>query len=110
MLLRIVVNALAILAVFFLLWDVRGNDVILTALVMAVIVTLVNSFIRPVVLLLTLPVSVVTLGLFALLVNALLFWLAASLVHVNVGFGQAFIGYLLFVLVSFGLNQLSKDR
>ncbi|HEV3231841.1 MAG TPA: phage holin family protein [Candidatus Dormibacteraeota bacterium] len=110
MLLRVIVNAVALLAVFFLLWDVRGNDAIVAALVMAVVVTLINSFIRPVILLLTLPVSIFTLGLFALLVNALLFWLAAGLVHIHVGFGQAFVGYLLFVVVSFGLNQIAKEH
>ena len=56
MLVRILVNAVALLAVFFLLWGVHGNDAIVQALVMAVLVTLINSFVRPIILLLTLPV------------------------------------------------------
>jgi putative membrane protein len=111
MLVRIVVNALALLVVFFIFWGVPGtSDAVLKALVMATILTLINSFIRPIILLLTLPVSVLTLGVFALVVNALLFWLAASLVHFQMGFGHAFLGYLLFVVISFGLNRLIKER
>ena len=103
---RIGVNTLALLLVFFVVWDVHGNDVVVAALVMAVVLALVNAFIRPVVLLLTLPLSVVTLGLFALLVNAFLFYLVARLVQLHVGFGRAFLGYLLFVVISAGLGAI----
>jgi putative membrane protein len=106
MLVRLIVNTLALLVVFFLVWDVRGDNVLIVAVVMAVVLAVINAFIRPVILLLTLPVSVLTLGLFAILVNALLFFGAARLVHINVGFGRAFLGYLAFVLISAALGQL----
>ncbi|MHB8508054.1 MAG: phage holin family protein [Candidatus Dormibacteria bacterium] len=105
---RILLNTLALLLVFFVVWDVRGNDVVIAALVMALVLALVNTFIRPVVLLLTLPVSILTFGLFALLVNAAFFYMAARLVHVHVGFGRAFLGYILYVAVSAGLGMLSS--
>jgi putative membrane protein len=104
---RIAVNTLALLVVFFLIWGVHENNAIVAAIVMAVVLALVNSFIKPVILLLTLPISLLTLGLFAVVVNTLLFILAASLVHIHVGFGRGFLGWLVFVLVSAGLNSLT---
>src|ERR1041384_6893415 len=107
MLARLAVYTIALLAVFFLVWDVHGGqDVILTALVMAVLLAVINAFIRPIILLLTLPVSVVTLGLFALLVNAVLFYFAARVVHINVDFWRAALGYLLFVVATAAINRL----
>jgi putative membrane protein len=105
---RILANTMALLLVFFVVWDVRGNDVVIAALVMAIILALVNTYIRPVVLLLTLPVSLLTLGLFALLVNAAFFYFAARLVQLHVGFGRAFLGYLLYVVVSAALGMMTK--
>ena len=106
---RIIVNALALLVVFFLIWGVRGNDLIIAALVMAVILALVNAFIKPVVLLLTLPLSILTLGLFAVVINTVFFVVAANLVlaHQHIGFFRGFIGWLVFVIISAGLNALS---
>jgi len=107
MLVRLLVNTIALLVVFFVVWGVRGgNDVVITALVMAVILAVINAFIRPVLLLLTLPLSVLTLGLFALVLNALLFYIAARVVHVNVGFWQAFLGYIVFVVITAALNHV----
>jgi putative membrane protein len=112
MLVRLLVNALALLLVFFLVWGVHGgNDVIATALVLSVVLALINAFIRPVVILLTLPISIVTLGLFVLLVNALLFWFAVNLafspLHIHIDFWRAVLGYLVFVIVSGALNHLT---
>jgi putative membrane protein len=107
MLIRLLVNTIALLVVFVLVWDIHGgNDVLLTALVMAVVLAVINAFIRPVVLLLTLPISVITLGLFALLVNAVLFYFAAQLVHVHVDFWRAVLGYLAFVIITSAISHL----
>ena len=74
---------------------------------------LVNAVIRPVLVLLTLPVTVLTLGLFILVINALLFWFVGSILegfHVR-GFWGAFIGSLLFSVVSWLLSSLVlKDK
>ena len=67
------------------------------ALVAAAVLGALNMVVRPVLVLLTLPVTVVTLGLFLFIINALMFWAAASLVsglNVN-GFGAALLGSLI---------------
>jgi putative membrane protein len=104
---RLIINTLSLLLVFFLLWHVQGNDAIIAAVVMAVVLALVNAFIRPLVLLLTLPATILTFGLFALVVNALLFWLAAVMVNIHVDFWQAALGWLVFTIVSSALSHLA---
>jgi putative membrane protein len=102
--------ALNSFALFFVMKLVTGiridrfQDLLLATLVIG----LLNVFLRPVIMLLTLPVTLLTLGLFTFVVNALIFYLAAHLVpgfHVA-GFGAAFIAALLFSVVSFVLNML----
>jgi putative membrane protein len=84
-----------------------------TLLVGALVLGLLNAFLRPVLLLLTLPVNVLTLGLFTLVLNGLIFYLAAWLVegfHVT-GFWSSFVAALVFSIVSFLLNLLiHSDR
>ena len=82
----------------------RFQDLLLATLVIG----LLNVFLKPIIILLTLPVTIMTLGLFTFVINALIFYLAANLVpglHVT-GFGTAFIAALLFSLFSFVLNML----
>jgi putative membrane protein len=82
----------------------RFQDLLLATLVIG----LLNVFLKPIIVLLTLPVTVLTLGLFTFVINAVIFYLAALLVpgfHVA-GFGAAFIAALLFSLFSFTLNML----
>ena len=69
-----------------------------SALIAAAVVGLFYTLLRPLLVVLTLPVTVVTLGLFLLVINALLFWAAASLLdgfHVS-GFGAALLGSLIY--------------
>jgi putative membrane protein len=71
-----------------------------TALLAALVIGLFNTLVRPLLVLLTLPVTLLTLGLFLFVINALMFWAAASVLdgfHV-VGFGAALIGSLLYSL------------
>ena len=79
-----------------------------SALVAALIIGLVNALIRPLILLLTLPVNILTLGLFTLVVNALMFWLASSIAKGFdvANFKAAFLGALVFWLVSWIVNGL----
>ncbi|MCI4439749.1 putative membrane protein [Tibeticola sediminis] len=68
------------------------------ALVAAAVIGLLNTIVRPVLVLLTLPVTVVTLGLFLFVINALMFWLAGSILagfQVS-GFGAALLGSLIY--------------
>ncbi len=68
-----------------------------SAVMVALVLGLVNAFVRPLMVFLTLPVTILTFGLFLLVINAVMLWLAASIVPgVRVkGFGPAFLGALL---------------
>ena len=70
------------------------------ALIAALVLGLLNTIVRPLLVLLTLPVTVLTLGLFLFVINALMFWAAASLLAgFNVaGFAAALIGSLIYSL------------
>lgn len=76
---RWMVNAAALLGVAYLLpgFELEG---IWLAILAALVLGLVNALVRPLLVILTLPISVLTVGLFILVVNALMIWLAASLV------------------------------
>jgi putative membrane protein len=83
----------------------------LTALLIAaVVIGLINALVRPVLLVLTIPITVLTLGLFLLVMNALLFWLAAALVpgFTVAGFLWAFLGALVMAVVGFALSFVVK--
>jgi putative membrane protein len=78
------------------------------ALVGALVLGLANAFVRPVLVLLTLPVTVVTLGLFLLVVNALMLALAAAFVdgfEID-GFGAALVGAVLLSVMNFFIGVL----
>jgi putative membrane protein len=76
------------------------------ALVAAAVLGALNTVVRPVLVLLTLPVTLVTLGLFMFVINALMFWAAASLVSgLNVsGFGAALIGSLIYSVLQLAVD------
>ena len=77
------------------------------ALVAALVIGLLNAVVRPVLVVLTLPVTVVTLGLFLFIINALMFWTAAGLLngfYVN-GFAAALIGSLLYSLIGLVIDS-----
>lgn len=101
------INAVALLALPYLLSSITV-DSIPSALIAALLLGLVNTFIRPLLVLLTLPVTLVTLGLFIFVINALLFWLVGSFVqgfHVA-GFWSAFFGAILYSLISWALSAI----
>ena len=101
------INALALLALPYLVPSVQVDSFI-TALVAALILGFVNSLIRPLVVLLTLPVTVLTLGLFIFVINGLLFWFVASFVKgfSVAGFWSAFFGAIVYALVSWAASAL----
>ena len=81
------------------------------ALIAAAVIGLFNIFLRPLLVLLTLPVTVVTLGLFLFVINALLFWAAASILdgfHVA-GFWAALLGSLIYSLIMLVVNLAVKS-
>ena len=109
-LVRVAVNALAIMLAASILPGI-AVDGIVSALAAAVLLGLVNAFVRPVLLILTLPITLLTLGLFLFVLNGLCFWLVASVVkgfHVA-GFGSAMLGALVVSAVSWILTALISD-
>jgi putative membrane protein len=82
-----------------------------TAIIAALVLGLLNAFLRPLIIFLTLPVNILTLGLFTLLVNGFMFYLAAMLVRgfVIAGYWNAFLGALVFSVISFLLNLLIRS-
>lgn len=78
MLFRWIINAAALLLVAYLIPGFEVSGVVI-ALLAALILGLVNALVRPLLVILTLPLTVVTLGLFLLVINALMLWLASSM-------------------------------
>ena len=70
---RIVVNAIALLAVAYVVPGVHVTS-LTGALIAALVLGIVNAILRPVLFIITLPLQILTLGLFTLIINALLFW------------------------------------
>ncbi len=104
---RMGANAIAILLIAYLLPMVLHAEGALAALGAAFVLGLVNAVIRPIFILLTLPVTVFTLGIFLLVINGLLLWLVSGIVpgfHVN-GFFGAVAGSVLISLISWILTQ-----
>jgi putative membrane protein len=101
------VNALALMAVAYLLPGISVESFV-TALVAALVLGLVNTVIRPILVLLTLPVTVITLGLFILVINGLLFWLVGSFISgfVVAGFWWGVFGAIAYSVVSWALSAL----
>ncbi len=101
------INAAALFAVPYLMHSVDVTSVG-AALIAALILGLVNTLIRPLLLLLTLPVTVLTLGLFIFIVNGFTFWLVSQFVSgFNVtSFWAAVGGALLYSIISWALSSL----
>ncbi|MCX7168431.1 MAG: phage holin family protein [Rhodocyclales bacterium] len=101
------INALALLALPYLLPSIHVAS-FTTALAVAVVLGLINAVIRPMLLLLTLPVTLLTLGLFIFAINGMMFMLAAWLLEGFVvdGFLAGVIGSALYSLISWLLTRL----
>lgn len=102
---RWLLNALALIAVANLVPGIHV-DTFYHALIAALILGLVNALVRPLLFVLTLPVTILTLGLFAFVINALMILLAATMVkgfEVS-GFAPAFLAAILLWLFSMATN------
>jgi putative membrane protein len=110
LLLRVLVNAAALWLAASIIpgIELRGVG---TTLLAALVLGLVNAILRPVLLFLTLPITLVTLGLFIFVLNAFCLWLTSRLVpgfDVH-GFGAAFVGALVISIVSWALTAFLSD-
>lgn len=107
LLLTWLINAAALMALPYLMHSVAVSNVG-TALIAALVLGLVNTLIRPVLVLLTLPVTLLSMGLFILVINALLFWLVSHWVSgfEVAGFWSAFMAAILYSIISWALSTL----
>lgn len=107
MLIDLLVSALAVFITSYILPGVRLDNFI-TAIIVAVLLGLVNAIIKPILIFLTLPVTIVTLGLFTFVINALMILLVDSLVEgfSVANFWWALLFSLIFSIVSSFLRSL----
>ena len=101
------INALALMAVAYMMPSIEVSS-FGAALVAALVLGLVNAIVRPVLVLLTLPVTILTLGLFIFVLNGLLFWMVGSWLQgfwVG-GFWAGVLGAIVFSVISWALSAL----
>jgi len=107
LLLTWLINALALLAIKYILPSITVDSFV-TALIVALVLGLINTLIRPIFVILTLPVTILTLGLFIFVINGLLFWAVGSFVpgfHVD-GFWAGVFGAIIYSIISWALSAL----
>lgn len=115
-LVRLLLNAAALWAAVALVPGVEYTGRVLPFLGVALVFGILNAFVRPVLLMLSLPIVMLTLGLFTLVVNALLLWLTAAVsgalgIDFRVtGFIPAFLGALVVSIVSIALTLFVGHR
>ncbi len=106
------INAVSLLLVTHLVPGIYLHGLV-NALVVALALGLVNTFIRPVLLILTLPVNILTLGLFTFVVNGFSFWIVSGFVHSFYvrGWFSAIVGALAYSIVSWlATTMLIEDE
>jgi putative membrane protein len=109
---RFLVNVLAIVVAVLIAQQLLPDGIAFATwqglIIFAVVLALLNAFIRPIVKILTFPITLITFGLFSLIVNALFFWLAATLTReVTVAnFLSAFVAALLVSIVNLIIGHL----
>jgi putative membrane protein len=104
-------NAVALLAVTWLMPSIRLSG-FGAALMAALGLGLINTLVRPILALLTLPITVLTLGIFYLLLNGFLFWFASALIpgfHID-GFASALVGAILYGIIAWFLSALLPGK
>ena len=101
------INTVSLFAVAYLMPGVAVQN-LFTAIIAAMVLGFVNTLIRPVLILLTLPATILTLGLFIFVINGLLFWLVGSIIQGFVvdGFWAGFFGAIVYSLISWLLAAL----
>jgi putative membrane protein len=107
LLLTWLINALALLALKYLMPSITVDSFV-TALIVAVVLGFINTLIRPIFIILTLPVTILTLGLFIFVINGLLFWAVGNFVpgfHVD-GFWSGVFGAIVYSIISWALSAL----
>ena len=108
LILKLLVNAAALWVSAWLIDGIDLTDDIITILFIALVFGLINTFIRPILRLISLPVVVLTLGLFTFVINALMLALTAAIMDgLSIdGFGSALLGAIVITIVSWFLNAV----
>ena len=104
-------NALALLAVAYFVPDIDVSS-FMSALIAAAVIGLANMLIKPILLILTLPVTIITLGLFIFVINGILFWLVGYFLQ---GFDvktlmAGIIGAIAYSIISWILSAVLVDK
>jgi len=111
LLLRLIINAAALFVVAYLVPGVQVSS-ILGAIVAALVLGIANAIIKPILIVITLPIEILTLGLFTFIINAVLFWVVG---HLGIGlvvrgFWPALWGSIILWLVSWALSAILAPR
>lgn len=108
-LIRLLVNGLAVMVTAYLISGVQISS-FFTAVIVSIVLAIVNTFVKPILLVLTLPFNILTLGLFTLIVNGLLIelvsWLVPGFYVKNLGWAIVFS--IVLWAVNYVLHTLSK--
>ncbi|MGJ3239244.1 MAG: phage holin family protein [Anaerolineae bacterium] len=116
---RILINAIAIAVAAFFLPGIEVTNDLVPLLIVGVIITIANAIIKPILTLLTCPFVLLTLGLFILVINGLVLWIAADIAGnslVVTGFWPAFWGGIIMAFVNmflegaFGLDEERENK
>ena len=105
---RLLIHMAAIFIISYLFPSLIRVDSVGIALLAALILGLANAILRPILIFLTLPITIITLGLFLFVINGIMLWLVSAIVkgfYVN-GFWGAVFGSILISLVSWALSRL----
>jgi putative membrane protein len=108
LLLTWLINAVALIALPYVFSSITVDSFFPTAVIVAVVLGLINTLIRPLLVILTLPVTLLTLGLFIFVINGLLFWAVGSWLegfHVD-GFWAGMFGAIVYSVISWLLSSL----
>jgi len=110
-LIRWVINAVALILLSYVIKGIEVDN-LLAAFVAAAVLGIINAVLRPILILLTLPITLLTLGLFVFIINGFMLYIAASVVagfHVG-GFWAAVFGALFLSVISGIANAFINDR
>lgn len=109
-LLRWFITTLAIFALPYFVAGITVNSV-LTALIVAACLVFLNMVVKPIVTILTLPINILTLGLFSLVINGIFFWFVAQIItgFTVASFTAAIIGAFVISIINWIISHFIKD-
>lgn len=112
LILRILLSAIAVIILAYILPGI-GVDSYVTAIIVAIVLSLLNLIVKPILIILTLPITILTLGLFLLIINAAIILLASNIVsgfHVDNIWWALLFSLLLSFLQSLLFSFLKDDK